>query len=199
MGVDHPKLETTLVSVGRVTGLPIVLFPAEADVISGNADAILFMSLLNSRDVKYVIREAASASTRIQELGLEPLSVGYIVVSPGGLVGKVGEVDLIPRDDPSRALDYAAAAQMIGMDFVYLEAGSGVEEPIPPEFIKEIRRFTRIPLIVGGGIRTSDTALEAVRNGADIIVTGTLIETDRDLSSSLKEMVEAMEEGWRSR
>jgi phosphoglycerol geranylgeranyltransferase len=199
MGVDLPKLEKTLEAVGGITDLPVVLFPAEANVISGNADAILFMSLLNSKDVKYVIREAASASIEIQRLGLEPLSVGYIVISPGGLVGEVGDVELIPRDDPSRAMDYAAAAQMMGMNFVYLEAGSGVGEPIPPEFIGEIRKLTRIPLIVGGGIKCPECAGNAVRNGADIIVTGTLIETDVDLSSSLKDMIKAMEAGWRSR
>lgn len=199
IGVDHPKLESTLEAVGKVTDLPIVLFPATADVISGNADAILFMSLLNSKNVKYVIGEAVAASLEIQKLGLEPLSVGYIVISPGGLVGKVGDVDLIPRDDPGKALDYAAAAQMFGMDFVYLEGGSGIDDPIPPVFIHQIRHMTNIPLIVGGGIKTSEDARNAVLWGADIIVTGTLIETDKDLSSSLKEMIEAMEDGWRSR
>ena len=59
IGVDHPKLETTLEAVGKVTNLPIVLFPAEARVISGNADAILFMSLLNSKNVRYVMMKQA--------------------------------------------------------------------------------------------------------------------------------------------
>jgi phosphoglycerol geranylgeranyltransferase len=199
IGVDHPKLEATLDEVGKITDLPIVLFPAAADVISGNADAILFMSLLNSKNVKYVIGEAVAASLEIQKLGLEPLSVGYIVISPGGLVGKVGDVDLISRDDPLKALHYASAAQLFGMDFVYLEGGSGVGEPIPPLFIKDIRSLTKIPLIVGGGIKIPKEARDAVFWGADIIVTGTLIETDKDLASSLKEMIEAMEDGWRSR
>jgi phosphoglycerol geranylgeranyltransferase len=199
MGVDHPKLETTLEAVGKVTDLPIILFPAEAGVISGNADAILFMSLLNSRDVKYVVREAVSASLKIKELDLEPLSVGYIVISPGGLVGKVGDVDLISRDDPVKGIQYASAAQMFGMDFVYLEAGSGVEVPIPPEFIGQIDMKTDIPLIVGGGIKCPDCAMEAVKNGADIIVTGTLIETDSDLSTSLRKLIDSMEEGWKQR
>jgi phosphoglycerol geranylgeranyltransferase len=199
MGVDHPKLDATLDAVRSVTGLPIILFPAEADVISAKADAILFMSLLNSRNVRYVIGEAASASLRIREMGLEPLPVGYIVVSPGGLVGKVGDVDLIPSDEPEKALDYAAAAQMFGMGFVYLEAGSGVQEPIPSEFISTIRDKTEIPLIVGGGIKCPECAKEAVKSGADIIVTGTLIETDADLSSSLKRLIAAMEDGWKLR
>jgi phosphoglycerol geranylgeranyltransferase len=199
MGVDHPKLDTTLEAVTGVTELPIVLFPAEAEVISGKADAILFMSLLNSRDVSYVVGEAAKASLRIKELGLETLSVGYIVVSPGGLVGEVGNVDLIPREDPKKAVDLASAAQMFGMDFVYLEAGSGVDEPVPPDFINGIRKMTEIPLIVGGGIKCPDRARDAVMNGADIIVTGTLIETDTDLPSSLERMIEAMRDGWSKR
>ncbi|MGA1792355.1 MAG: geranylgeranylglyceryl/heptaprenylglyceryl phosphate synthase [Thermoplasmatota archaeon] len=199
MGVDHPKLEGTLAAVTKVTDLPVVLFPASADVISGNADAILFMSLMNSRNVNYVIREAARASSKISEMGLETLSVGYIVVSPGALVGEVGDVDLISRDDTSAAVSYAMAAQMFGMDFVYLEGGSGVEEPIPDRIIESVRSAVDIPVIVGGGIRTPETARKVILSGADIIVTGTLIESEEDTTSSLKKMISSMEEGWRER
>ncbi|MBN1389500.1 MAG: geranylgeranylglyceryl/heptaprenylglyceryl phosphate synthase [Candidatus Thermoplasmatota archaeon] len=199
MGVDHPKLEDTLKAVSVATELPVIIFPASADVISGNADAILYISLMNSRNVNYVIREAARASVRIEELKIEPLSVGYIVVSPGALVGKVGDVDLIPRDDPSIAVEYALAAQMFGMDFVYLEGGSGVDEPIPGDIIQAVRSAVDIPVIVGGGIRTPGSARSTVLHGADMIVTGTLVESNADTTSSLREMIASMEEGWRER
>ncbi|MGA1866104.1 MAG: geranylgeranylglyceryl/heptaprenylglyceryl phosphate synthase [Thermoplasmatota archaeon] len=199
MGVDHPKLEETLKAVSAVTELPVIIFPASADVISGNADAILYISLMNSRDVNYVIREAARASIGIEKLELEPLSVGYIVVSPGAVVGEVGDVDLIPRDDPARAIEYALAAQMFGMDFVYLEGGSGIEEPIPGEFIEAVRSAVDIPIIVGGGIRTPGSARTTILHGADIVVTGTLIESEADTTSLLRKMIASMEEGWRER
>ena len=193
MGVDHPKLDGTLEAVASVTELPVIHFPASAEVISNRADAILYMSLMNSRDVNYVIREASRASMRITDLGLETLSVGYVVVSPGALVGRVGDVELIPRDDPHSAVEYALAAQMFGMDFVYLEGGSGIKDPIPGPFIRSVRAAVRIPIIVGGGIKTPAAARDTVMNGADIIVTGTLIESDEDTTTSLREMIGSME------
>ncbi len=196
IGVDHPKLEGTLKAVKRVTKLPIIIFPSTADVLSEHADAILFMSLMNSRNVRYVMREAVSASFRIERLGLEPLSVGYIVVSPGALVGEVGDVDLVDRDDPEPALEYARAAQIFGMNFVYLEGGSGIDEPIPMNFIQKIRTVIDVPLIVGGGIKSPGSARRAVMSGADIIVTGTMVETEEDATYAIKELVTAMEEGW---
>jgi len=199
MGVDHPKLESTLKAVKEVTKLPVIIFPSTADVLSHHADAILFMSLMNSRNVRYVIREAVSASFKIQDLGLEPLSVGYIVISPGALVGEVGDVDLIDRNHPEPALEYARGAQIFGMDFVYLEGGSGIDDPIPGNFIKSIRSVINIPLIVGGGIRSPEAARMAVMSGADIIVTGTMVETEDDTTSAVRELVAAMEEGWRAR
>jgi phosphoglycerol geranylgeranyltransferase len=199
MGVDHPKLEGTLKAVRRVTKLPMIIFPSTADVLSEHADAILFMSLMNSRDVRYVMREAVSASFRIDRLGLEPLSVGYIVISPGALVGEVGDVDLIDRNDPGPALEYARTAQIFGMNFVYLEGGSGIDEPIPMNFIQKIRTVIDVPLIVGGGIKTPGAARRAVMSGADMVVTGTMVETEEDTTVAIRELVTAMEEGWSAR
>jgi phosphoglycerol geranylgeranyltransferase len=62
------------------------------------------------------------------------------------------------------------------MRFVYLEAGSGAQRPIPPQTIKAVRRAVTIPIIVGGGIRRPEDAVEALKAGADIIVTGTIAE-----------------------
>ena len=48
---------------------------------------------------------------------------------------------------------------------------------MPPEMIQMVKKVTDIPLIVGGGIRTKEQALAAASAGADIIVTGNIIET----------------------
>ena len=63
------------------------------------------------------------------------------------------------------------------MHFIYLEGGSGAKNPVPPEMIRTVKHFIDIPLIVGGGIRTKEQALAAASAGADIIVTGNVIES----------------------
>ena len=62
------------------------------------------------------------------------------------------------------------------MRFVYLEAGSGAKSPIPYEMIRYVKDVIDIPLIVGGGIKTGEVARNVVKSGADIVVTGTVIE-----------------------
>jgi phosphoglycerol geranylgeranyltransferase len=72
---------------------------------------------------------------------------------------------------------YALAAEYLGMRFVYLEAGSGSERPVPLDIIRHVRRTIKVRLIVGGGIRTPAQASEIAEAGADAIVTGNIIET----------------------
>lgn len=198
-GVDFEKQERTLCAVREATDLPVVIFPTSADIISCNADAIFYMSLLNSRNPRYVFGEAVRSSLKLSEMELEVIPVGYLVFEPGMLVGEVGEVDLIKRDDRDLGRSYAKAIEYMGMDLCYLEGGSGVEFPIPSPMISAIREVIDIPLIVGGGINSPERAADAVRAGADIIVTGTMIETSGNIENSLKAMISEMKEAWKER
>ncbi len=171
--------------VKKQSGLPVILFPGGASQVSPQADAVWFMSLLNSRSRDFLVGEQVRGAPVIDRLGIEALPMGYIVVAPGGTVGKVGQADLIARDDIQSAVAYALAAQFFGMRFVYLEAGSGADEPVPPAMISAVKRAVRVPVIVGGGLRTADAAHAAIDAGADIIVTGTLVEGAVDVGRTL--------------
>ena len=191
-GVDIPKLATTLGSIRESTDLPLVIFPASSDLISERADAILMLSLMNSRNHRFIWGEAVRRAREIRGMDIETISTGYVVVEPGMLVGEVGEVDLIARDDPDLATSYGITAELMGMDLFYLEGGSGVKEPIPPKMISSIKEEISIPLVVGGGIRTPKFAAEAVRAGADIVVTGNVVEREGDITCSVRSLTEAI-------
>ena len=198
-GVDAAKLGATICAVREVSGLPIVIFPASSVSISCHADAIFFMSLLNSRDVRYVIREAARASLDLARSGIEVIPVGYLVFEPGMVVGRIGDVDLIARDDLRTAQEYAKAAELFGMGLCYLEGGSGVKEPIPPAMISAVREVVDIPIILGGGISDPRRARAAVTAGADVIVTGTMVEREPDITVAVRAMIDGMVKGWKER
>jgi phosphoglycerol geranylgeranyltransferase len=198
-GVDAVKMDRTIEAIRELCDLPVVIFPASSVSLSPRADAILFMSLMNSRSVKYVNGEAVMGSFMIRQMGLEAIPTGYVVVDPGMTVGEVGEVSLVSRNDCKSASCYALAAQYFGMKLFYMEGGSGVKDPIPNEMISEVRSVIDIPLVVGGGISNPKRAEEAVKAGADIIVTGTLVEKERDIPSSVRELRKAMTRGWRDR
>lgn len=192
--ISQEQVDKTVKAIKKKSKLPVILFPSGAKFLSKYADAVFFMSLLNSRNLEYVIREHVKGAPFVKHTGIEPISMGYIIVEPGMTAGKVGEVDLVNKDDTRTALGYALAAQYLGMDFFYLEAGSGAPDPISNNMISAVKKNIDIPLIVGGGIRSAKTAKEKAKAGADIVVTGTKLEEEKNLKEALKNIIKSIEE-----
>ncbi len=191
-GLTRELMDETIKEIKKVVNIPVIIFPSSASILSPYADALYFLSLLNSRDREMIIGQQMKGAIFVKKLGIEPIPMGYIVVEPGMTVGKVGKVDLIPRNEPEKAVMYALAAQYLGMKLVYLEAGSGAPEPVPASMIKLVKNGIDIPLIVGGGIRKPENAREIAKAGADIIVTGTIVEISKDIEPVLSKIVEAI-------
>lgn len=187
--VDVDFLDGFVRTIKDRTDKPAVLFPGGLNGITRYADAILFMSLMNSTDPFWLVGAQSKAAPLIKKIDLETIPMGYLVVEPGMAVGKVGKADVIRRSEPEKAVEYALASQYFGMKLVYLEAGSGAPQPVPAEMISAVKKSISIPLIAGGGIRTPEAARAAVGAGADIIVTGTQIE---DNTAKLKAIIKAI-------
>jgi len=117
--------------------------------------------------------------------------MGYVIVEPGMKVGEVGEADLVRRGDIQRAVSLALVAEMFGMDLLYLEAGSGAPEPVPAEMISAVKEVVTIPVVVGGGITNPEEAASVADGGADIVVTGTLVENGQ-FETPLRQVIEAV-------
>lgn len=189
--VSQAHLDSTVKAIKRVVKIPIILFPNNITGISRYADAIWFMSLLNSVDPYFLIGAQILGAPLVKKYGLEPISMGYIIVGEGGTAGIVGKAIPVPYSKPELAAAHALAGQYLGMHFIYLEGGSGAKTPVPPEMIRTIKHFIDVPLIIGGGIRTKEQALTAVSAGADIIVTGNVIESD-DARQRISEIIEGV-------
>jgi len=172
--------------------IPIILFPNNVSGISPYADAIWFMSLLNSSDPYFLIGTQALGAPLVKKYGLESIPMGYIIVGSGGAAGLIGRANCIPYDKPEIAAIYALAAQCLGMRFVYLEAGSGAKKPIPPSMVSVVREALDCNLVVGGGIKDGDVAAELAKAGADIIVTGTLVEENRGNTAKIREITKSL-------
>jgi phosphoglycerol geranylgeranyltransferase len=193
--MSQKQVDATVQAIKKNSDLPVILFPSGAKFLSKYADAVFFMSLLNSNNLNYVIREHVKGAPFVKISGLEPISMGYVIVEPGMTAGRVGEAELIKRNDVKTAVGYALAAEYLGMKFFYIEAGSGAPTPVPTEMIRTVKNGTSIPIIVGGGIRDARTAKEKTLAGADIIITGTAIEKDKNFKTTLIDIITAIEEG----
>ena len=166
-----------IITIKKQTKLPVIVFPNDIAGISREADAIFFMSLMNSMNPYYITHAQALGAPLVKRYGLEPIPMGYVIVGDRGAAAAfVGQVNPIPFDKPPLAVIYGMAAQFMGKHFFYLEAGSGVERPISPEMVAAVGKNIEIPLVVGGGIRSPKAARQIVKAGARVIVTGTLVE-----------------------
>ena len=189
--VSQTHLDEVVKAIKSTVNIPTILFPNNITGISSHADAIWFMSLLNSVDPYFLIGAQILGAPLVKKYGLEPISMGYIIVGEGGTAGIVGKAISVPYNKPELAAAHALAGQYLGMRFIYLEGGSGAANPVPPEMIRAVKHLLDIPLIVGGGIRTKDQALAAASAGADIIVTGNVTETT-DAKQRVSEIIEAI-------
>lgn len=186
-GVTSENLGATAKAVREATGLPTIYFPSDPRAISPEVDGMFFMSILNSRDPKFISHGHAQVAPYVAKMHIESIPMAYIIIKPGMKVAEVTDTDCIPRDDIGKAVGYALAAQYLGHQLIYLEAGSGADMPVPPEMIRAVKEAVNVPLIIGGGIRTPEAARAAREAGADAIVTGTFVEqcSDEDLLTSV--------------
>ncbi|MEA1985365.1 MAG: geranylgeranylglyceryl/heptaprenylglyceryl phosphate synthase [Euryarchaeota archaeon] len=192
-GASGMVLDQTLIKIKEHTDVPTILFPGNAGGISTYADAIFFMSLLNSRDVNYITTNQAMGAPLVYRSDIEPISMAYLIVEPGGTVGWVGDARLIPKDKPELAVAYSLAGKYLGMHYTYLEAGSGADSPVTPAMIGAVKHVLGDnKLIVGGGIRDARAAAQCAAAGADMIVTGTIVEESTDIRAKLEELVTAI-------
>ncbi len=190
--VASDELDKTTVKIKKSVDVPIILFPGNISGVTKYADAIFFMSLLNSSNPYWIIGAQALGAPIIKRMGIETLSMGYVVIEPGGTVGWVGDAKLIPRNKPEIAAAYALAADYLGMKFLYLEAGSGAGEHVPEEMIRKVKKAADLILIVGGGIKNKKDAAKVAKAGADIIVTGTVVENASNIKNKIKELVRGL-------
>jgi len=167
---------------------PVILFPNNLTGVSQYADAMWFMSLLNSSNPYFITGIQALAAPLIKRIKIESMPLGYIIIGDGSTAAYIGQAHAIPHDKPEVVTGFALAAQYLGMHFVYLEAGSGSKKPVYPSMVSMVKKYLSIPLIVGGGIKTRQDAERIAEAGADIIVTGTIIEEESS-TRALKEII----------
>ena len=194
-GLSLERVDAAVLEIKAQTHLPVILFPTVAKAVSTKADAIFFMSLLNSSERRFLVGEQIESAAMVHQSGLQPLSMAYLIIEPGMAAARVGKATPLPRDDPRPAVAHAMAGELFGMRYIYLEAGSGATEPVPAPLIAAVRTAISAMLIVGGGIRTVDAAAAVVGAGADLVVTGTLIERASMVKEELQPVIGAVHAG----
>ncbi|WP_209331021.1 phosphoglycerol geranylgeranyltransferase [Lunatimonas salinarum] len=172
--------------------LPVLLFPGSVVQLADSADAILFISLISGRNPELLIGQHVAAAPLLADSGLEILPTGYMLID-GGRISSVHYMSQsvpIPNDKPELAVATALAGYFLGLQFLYLEAGSGAVYPVSYELIRAVRGRVPCPLIVGGGINTAEKAKEAWQAGADLVVIGNAAQKNPDFLAEVLRVAE---------
>ena len=72
------EIETFVNNIKKLTKLPVILFPGNISGVASNADAILFMSLLNSDNPYFITGAQALGSISVKKHNIEPLPTAYL-------------------------------------------------------------------------------------------------------------------------
>lgn len=163
--------------------VPVILFPGHAIQVVGNADGILFLSLISGRNPEFLIGQQVAAAPFLAQSSLEVLPTGYMLIDSGRLtsVNYISQTIPLPHDKPGLAVATALAGTLLGLGHLYLDAGSGAKRPVSKEIVSAVRSHTNCPLIVGGGINTASKAKAAWKAGADVVVIGNGAEKNPNL------------------
>jgi len=175
----NDNMDASIREVKKRTNLPVIIFPGGGYQLSSAADGLLFLSLISGRNPRWLIEEQVYAAPRVREMGIPSIPTAYMLIGsgPATSVTYMSNTTPIPRDKNDIAIAHAIAAEYLGMQAIYLEAGSGASEPVPHELVRAIKAEVSLPVIVGGGIKSLDTVSDLVNAGADFLVIGTAFET----------------------
>lgn len=187
------QLDELVQHIKKNSSIPVILFPGSPSQITRHADALLYLSLISGRNPELLIGQHVLSAPFVKQSGLEILSTGYIVIDGGAptTVSYISNASPIPADKGDIALCTALAGEMLGMKLIYMDAGSGAKQAITTSMIKRVSSQITIPLIVGGGIKTPEKAIENCRAGADLIVVGNAIEKNSKLLSEMSAAIKS--------
>lgn len=189
--ITTTNLSEVIRQIKEAVNIPVVLFPGNSMQIDPGADAILFLSLISGRNPDLLIGQHVIAAPILKNNRIEVMPTGYMLVNSGRItsVAYISNTTPIPDDKYSLAACTALAGTMLGLQLIYMDAGSGAEKEISSKMIGTVRKAIDAPLIVGGGINTTAKAIAALQAGADMIVIGNALEKNPDLLIEISDKV----------
>jgi phosphoglycerol geranylgeranyltransferase len=191
--ITNGNFEACITELKKKTGIPVLIFPGNSMQVSKKADGILFLSLISGRNPEMLIGNHVLAAPRLLHSKLEVIPTGYVLIDGGSAssAAYMSHTLPIPADKTDIAVSTAVAGELLGLRLIYLEAGSGAKSPVRGETISAVKKNTRVPLFVGGGIRSAQDARKACAAGADVIVVGNAAEKNAGVIASIAKAVHA--------
>jgi len=200
VGVQGELLDMVAKEIKSKISVPIILFPGNIGTITKYADAMYFLTLMNSRNPYWLGQAQMLGAPLIKQFKIEAIPTAYLVVEPGGTVGWVGDARLLPRNNPKLTAGLAYTGELSGAHMVFTDAGSSSSlGPIPVETVRAVKKYITIPYMVAGGIRTVDEASNIIKAGADMIQVGNMVEKSNHVTEDISKLSKSLKEAAKTR
>ena len=112
--------------------VPVVLFPGNSSHFSPEADAVVFLSLLSGNNPEYLVGQQIKSARAIHDSRLDFVPTAYVLIDGGVETStmRVTGTKPLPADDINTIVNICIAAELMGKQLIYLEAGSGAKNPV---------------------------------------------------------------------
>jgi phosphoglycerol geranylgeranyltransferase len=174
--------------------IPVVLFPGNTLQYSPLADGILFISLISGRNPDLLIGQHVNLAPLLEKSEMEVLPTGYMLIDGGQTtsVHYMSQTIPLPNHHPELSVATALAGKFLGLQYFYLDAGSGAPNPVSAEIIKAVKIKVKAPLIVGGGLNNLEKIKSAFLAGADLVVIGNGAGKNTNLLNEVSEFLDSI-------
>jgi phosphoglycerol geranylgeranyltransferase len=188
--ISNPDQASFVGYIKQHSTIPVILFPSSGLYIDAQADGMLLLSLISGRNPDLLIGQHVAAAPLLKNSGLPLFPTGYMLIDSGRqtTASYMSGTTPIPHDKPAIAACTALAGQMLGLQHIFLDGGSGAMYAVSPSMIQAVREAVSLPILVGGGVNTTEKAEAAWKAGADILVVGNHIEKSPQFIAEVSEV-----------
>jgi phosphoglycerol geranylgeranyltransferase len=189
--ISSDNMDMILEELKEKTSVPKIIFPGNGLHINEKADGILLLSLISGRNPDFLIGQHVVSAPILKRSNLEKIPTGYMLIDGGNptTVSYISNTFPIPNNKPDVAAATAMAGEMLGLKVIYLDAGSGAQNPVNENIISAVKKHVDVPVIVGGGLNTIAKASNALAAGADMIVVGNAIESNPGFLLEISQLI----------
>ena len=187
--LETPMLDKILKEIKEEIPIPFMLFPGNISGLTREADALYYMSLMNSKNPYWITGAQALAAPVIKKQKTEAIPTSLIIVEPGETVGWIGEARPILLHKPELAVAYALAGKYLGHRITILERGSGAPGPAPPEMFRAVKKAVEHPVICAGSNRNLNDLRKTILGGADGVHIASIIEKSGNPAEKAKRVI----------
>ncbi len=171
------------VQTGRPVGNYITAGPVDS-LLDPRASFALLPVVINAPTPRFITEHICMAASTLDRFGIPTFAMAYLQLDGGVRTSAefFTQTQPLPRNDSRIITVLSLVARFLGLQGVYLEAGSGATTRVRADEVEAARQGAgTLPIIVGGGIRSVEDCEELLVAGADAVVVGTACEKDRGL------------------